>query len=183
MKLHLGCGPRFFPGWVHVDIADYEHIDYKANVDNLSMFEDQSVSIIYASHVLEYFDIFEAKKVLTGWKRVLQPKGIIRISVPDFDALIKVYSMTKGNIDKIIGPLYGRMLVGQSGDEFIYHRTIYNFSKLSALLKSVGFEDIKKYNWQDLDTSMYDDHSQAYYPHMDKVNGIQISLNVEALNV
>ena len=27
----------------------------------------------------------------------------------------------------------------------------------------------------------YDDYSQAYYPHMDKDNGILISLNVEAI--
>ena len=56
VKLHLGGGKRYFEGYVHVDLADYPHIDYRHDVKTLPMFKDDSISLIYASHVLEYFD-------------------------------------------------------------------------------------------------------------------------------
>ena len=57
LKLHLGCGERFLPGYTHVDISDFDHIDYKSNVKKLDFIEDNSVEQIYASHVLEYYGV------------------------------------------------------------------------------------------------------------------------------
>ena len=74
MKLHLGCGERYLDGFTHIDIADFEHIDFKIPVNDLSIFEKNSVELIYASHVIEYFDQFEVINVLE-WKRVLMPGG------------------------------------------------------------------------------------------------------------
>ena len=179
MQLHLGCGKRFFPGWFHVDIADFEHIDLRTSVNDLSKIASDSVTIIYASHVLEYFDQHEVMHVLTEWKRVLKIGGTLRVSVPDFDALIKVYHLTGGNINYLLGPLYGRMAIDENSSEFIYHKVVYNFDKLSEILTSAGFSGAIRYNWQDRETADYDDHSQAYFPHMDKSNGIHVSLNLE----
>ena len=118
MKLHLGCGKRYIPGFVHVDLVDLNHIDYRHAVDNLPMFQDDSVELIYASHVFEYFDRQEAAlRVLTEWRRVLRTGGILRLAVPDFPALMKVYELS-GDLNKILGPLYGRWIVecGRGGD-------------------------------------------------------------------
>ena len=29
MKLHLGCGKKYIDGFTHVDLQDYDHIDYR----------------------------------------------------------------------------------------------------------------------------------------------------------
>ena len=42
-------------------------------IDNLDIFEDNSIEEIYASHVLEYFDKYEVVNVLKEWNRVLKP--------------------------------------------------------------------------------------------------------------
>ena len=70
MKLHLGCGKRYLEGYIHVDIAEFEHIDYQLPIDDLSTFKDNTAEEIYASHVLEYFDRNDVINVLTEWKRV-----------------------------------------------------------------------------------------------------------------
>jgi|GEM_PF-3399702 len=37
IQLHLGCGKRYIPGFIHVDLSDYPHIDYKHNIKDLSI--------------------------------------------------------------------------------------------------------------------------------------------------
>lgn len=55
MKLHLGCGKKHILGFVHVDLEDYPHVDYRVPVDKLIFASDNSVEVIYVSHVLEHF--------------------------------------------------------------------------------------------------------------------------------
>ena len=179
MTLHLGCWHRHFPGWVHVDLCDFEHIDHQSSVDKLPMLENRSADIIYASHVLEYFDREEAKTALREWRRILKPNGILRLSVPDFEKLIDVYRKT-GNLENVLGPLYGKMEVSMcSGLTKIYHRTTFDEKELTGLLSECGYTDPQRYDWRETEHSQFDDHSQAYYPHMDKKNGILISLNIQ----
>jgi len=46
---------------------------------------------------------------------------------------------------------------------------------------SIGFKDIKRYDWRKTEHFYVDDYSQTYYPHMDKEDGKLMSLNVEAI--
>jgi predicted SAM-dependent methyltransferase len=180
VKLHLGCWHRHIPGFVHIDLCELPHIDYKSSIDKLPMFEDNSVELIYSSHSLEYFDRIEAERVLAEWRRVLRPGGVLRVAVPDFDALIEVYRRT-GELQRLLGPLYGRMEIDTpQGKRVLYHKTVYNFAHLKRLLESNGFENVRRYDWRKTIHKDYDDHSQAYFPHMDKENGLLISLNLEA---
>jgi len=182
IKLHLGCGPRYIPGFIHVDLADFPHIDHKHDISDLPMFNDNSVDLIYCSHALEYFDRIEALRVLKEWYRVLKKNGVLRIAVPDFRAIVTVYQTYKDlEHQGILGPLYGRMVVNTGdGEKILYHKTVYDFDSLKKLLESVGFKNVKNYDWRKTVHKDYDDYSQSYIPHMDKEHGVLISLNVEA---
>jgi predicted SAM-dependent methyltransferase len=180
VQLHLGCGKRYIPGFTHVDLSDFPHIAHRRDVADLEPFTDASVDLIYASHVLEYFDRVEATTVLAEWRRVLRIGGTLRLAVPDFAALARVYQQT-GNLDLVVGPLYGRMMVGASDQAtYRYHRTVYDFDSLKRVLASAGFTNVRRYDWRQTIHRDYDDFSQAYVPHMDKEKGLLISLNVEA---
>ena len=175
-KLHLGCGWRNFgKDWVHVDGGDYDHLD-DYDITRLS-FNDNTVDLIYASHVLEYFDREEAFYVLGEWGRVLKGGATLRIAVPDFESMVGLYCHETYALENFLGPLYGKMTMS---DKTIYHKTIYDFNSLRSLLEHSGFHNIKKYNWRDTEHAALDDRSQAYLPHMDKTNGKLMSLNVEA---
>ncbi len=178
IKLHLGCGKRRLPGFVHVDLADFPHIDYRRCIESLDFLEDGCAELIYSSHTLEYFDRSEARSVLREWNRVLCPGGLLRLAVPDFLALAEIY-FERRNLDLILGPLYGRMTIVGTGN-VIYHKTVYDFDSLKKILEECGFGEVRRYNWRDTIHREFDDHSQAYIPHMDKENGKLISLNVES---
>src|SRR5687767_14889884 len=106
MKLHLGCGKRYIPGFVHIDAVEYPHIDHVTTIDTLSFLRDNSVDLIYTCHVLEHFKRKDVLRVLSEWYRVLRPSGVLRISVPDFAQLVRIYQRT-GNLKLLMGPIFG----------------------------------------------------------------------------
>lgn len=175
MKLHLGCGKRFIPGFIHIDAMDYPHVDHVATIDNLSFIPDNTVDLIYNCHVLEHFKRRDVGRVLDEWFRVLKPGGVLRISVPDFEKLCEVYQREK-KIELIIGALFGRQ-------DYLYniHYNVFDFNSLAVLLEKSGLRDVRRYDWRNTEHAGVDDFSQAYIPHMDKENGTLISLNVECV--
>ena len=176
MKLSLGSGKKVLSGFHSVDLCP--GVDFQRPIDDLSCFDNNSIDEIYSSHSLEYFDFIQAPTVLNEWNRVLSPNGLLRLSVPDFDKLLKVYTLSDNNIDKIIGPIFGRW---DLNGNYIYHKCVYNRPKLVALLTHAAFSDIR--DWDSLEffdnlQPDYDDYSRAYFPHMDFNCGFQISLNI-----
>jgi len=175
IKLHLGCGEKFIPGFVHIDIRKFPHIDYVSSVDKLDMFKNNSVDLIYACHLLEHFRRNQIEGVLKEWYRVLKPNGILRLAVPDFEKIVEVYLKYK-DLKLILGPLFGRQDYPENT-----HYVTFDFLTLSKILKKIGFKKIYRYDWQNTIHKDYDDYSQSYIPHMDKKHGILISLNIEAI--
>ena len=178
MNLHLGCGKRYIPGFIHIDCDQYNHIDYRCSFESLPFIESGVVDLIYCSHAIQYFDRFEIILILKEWKRTLKPTGILRLGVPDFNVLAKLY--TTDGLEKIIGPLFGRIQIkGDECSQWLYHKTVFDFELLKSTLNKAGFNTVYRYDWKKTLHKNYDDCSQAYIPHMDKENGKLISLNVE----
>jgi predicted SAM-dependent methyltransferase len=179
-KVHMGCGKRNFGfDWFHVDGNEsgdiiYDHIN--STDIQLRFFKDDSVDLIYASHFLEYFDREEVVPLLRNWHRVLKTNGILRLAVPDFETMAMLYYTDQYPLSNFLGPLYGKI---EYNDEHAYHKTVYDFRSLSELLTSAGYKNVRLYDWRETEHAGFDDHSQAYLPHMDKDDGTLISLNVE----
>ena len=135
LKLHIGCGKRFIPGFVHIDQVAFPHVDHVQDIRRLPNFANNSASLIYACQVIEYFDREEVVGVLTDWRRVLAPGGILRLSVPNFAMICKLYQ-SGIPLDKFLGTLYGRIPDGKNG--FVYHRTTYDERSLGRTSRQTG---------------------------------------------
>lgn len=176
IRLHLGCGKRNFgPDWDHIDGNEFPHL--KSHDVTKLPYTDESVDIVYASHLIAYFDRADIAPILQEWKRVLKPGGTIRLATTDFAQMKECYFQLK-NLDKLLGPMYGKWPVDGG---FVYHKTIYDVYSLKAILDAVGFVDIRRYDHRCTEhpntgdfSDTYDDHSAAY------INGVLISLNMEA---
>ena len=183
IKLHLGCGKKHLPGYIHVDLDNESHIDYpNTDMSDLKMFDDNKVDLIYNCGTFEYFDLQEAPEVLKEWYRVLKPGGTLRISVPNFESVVKVYLNNGKDIlgEGILGLIYGRWPIKDKNNnsKVLYHKIIYDFQLLNSILLEAGFKNVKPYNWENVLPEDYDDYSKAYVPYKDK-NGIQMMLNIE----
>lgn len=177
VKLHLGCGVKHLPGWVHVDALAYPHVDHVGPVESLPFAADGSVDLIYACHVLEHFGRNEVAGVLAEWRRVLKPGGVLRLAVPDFAACAELYVAGRlGSLNDIMG-----LLMGGQRDQYDYHKVLFDEASLTALLKAAGFSSVRPWDWRGTEHAEMDDYSQAYLPHMDKANGRMVSLNLEGV--
>lgn len=174
MKLHLGCGNKILKGFINVDVREMEGVDLIDDVSKLKSITNNSVDLIYACHVLEHFGRHEYMSVLKRWYEVLNDGGILRISVPNFSEIVNQYNKNK-DLPKLIGLLYGGQTYEQN-----YHYYAWDFESIEKDLISIGFKSVDYYDWESTEHSKVDDFSQSYLPHMDKKNGVLMSLNIEA---
>jgi SAM-dependent methyltransferase len=181
IKLNLGCGDRKMHGFINVDARADVSPDVVADVTNIHQkFKD--VDLIYACHVLEHFPLKASsfqpttwKEALKNWHATLKTGGVLRLAVPDIEAACKYYVAT-GDLDILYAFFYG----GQKYD-FDFHYHCWSFDTLKRDLLTMGFKDVRRYDWNATEHFYVDDYSQAYLPHMDKANGRLMSLNIEAI--
>lgn len=172
IQLHLGCGERWLPGFIHVDIRPLEHVDVVTSVADLRMFEDNSVDLLYHCAVLEHISRWKSLDVLREWHRVLKPGGVMMSSVPNFEAYVEAYQKF-GDVKLLLGLLYGRQDYTENT-----HYTVFDRKYYSELCEQAGFTEPVDYDWRDFLPNGYDDFSRAYLPHMAFDTGIQMMLNV-----
>lgn len=174
MKLHIGCGKKYLQGFTHVDVIPFDHVDIVADAGDLSMIDSETVREVYACHVLEHFQRDRVEEVLAEWRRVLVPRGVLRLAVPDFQAIVDSYC-AGSDLFQLMGLLYG----GQTYDHN-FHHVAFDLDHITAMLRRIGFTRIHRYDWRDFLPDGFDDYSRAYLPHMDFENGKLMSLNVVA---
>ena len=138
------------------------------------MFKNDFADLIYASHVLEHISMLKLKEVLNEWKRVLKPKGILRLSVPDFERIIDIYNSNNKNIEYIWMPLLGSQEYKENS-----HFSVFNFLFIKNLLNEVGFSEIRSWDQTTTNHHDFEDWASKYIQIIDK--SYPISLNVEAL--
>lgn len=172
--LHLGCGEINSPEYVNIDTRPFSHVHCISDITDLSEFCDNSADLIYACMVLEHISRTKLLEVLIEWRRVLKKKGILRLTVPDFDKIVDCYHKNHSNIE-VIAPA----LMGGQGYESNFHFSVFNKEYLSRLLKEAGFKEV--FEW--------DPQKAQYHNFSDWANkklaigedGVSVSLNLEAV--
>jgi predicted SAM-dependent methyltransferase len=187
VKLNLGCYDKQLPGFVNVDIREDANPDVVDDAFKLKTFKEETVELIYSSHMLEHLSYKDCKEALRRWYKVLLPGGVLRLAVPDFDALCRRYVYT-GKIDEVL-----HSVCGSQKHDFDFHMNIFNKERLSDLLLSAGFSGVRNWNWWETPPHNYcDDFSQSYLPsnspdialshgRLIKNGGQLVSLNLEAV--
>lgn len=141
-RLHLGGKVRS-DDWEVLNALPGPNVDHLGNANDLSRFADHSFETVYASHLLEHLDYKEElQRTLLEWRRVLQPGGILQISVPDLEVLAGLILNKHLTLpDRFMAM---RMIFGGHMDAYDYHQVGLTAEFLSGFLLNAGFVDIQR---------------------------------------
>ncbi len=89
--LNLGCGPRYHPAWTNLDLAPVDASIHRWDVTQPLPFADASFDAVYHSHLLEHLPRAQALPFLRECRRVLRPDGVLRLAIPNLEAIARLY--------------------------------------------------------------------------------------------
>lgn len=148
--LEIGAGRK--PGgrsWVTADLCD--GADIRMDLLEPFPFPDQSVDLIYSSHVLEHFSTRELESILQECLRVLKPGSKISVCVPNAVIYVDAYLNPKSfDTEGCCGykPAYDFYssidylnYVAYMGGQ---HRHLFDLENLLAMLSKNGFRNARE---------------------------------------
>ncbi len=128
-------------------------------------FPDASFDAVYCSHLLEHLHPDVAEHCLREVHRVLAPGGVLRIAVPDLDAMVSQYD--PHDPDSFLwGVFQGR---GARAKRSARHWWHYNRVSLEALLRRLGYADVSCCEFR-----------QGHCPDLERIETRRWSLFMEA---
>lgn len=164
LMLHLGCGDAPLPKpWINIDRIMQPGVDRVDNIGILRRFQPRSCIELYCCHALDHFERWDIPRVLKRWHQLLAPGGKLRLSVIDFEAVIKLYEKHRD-----MELIQSMLVAAQDYPGNVRHKH-WDFNSLRQDLLDAGFSDVLPVSPQ------FDDCSQA------RIAGIIISLNVVAI--
>lgn len=89
--LNIGCGGSRHPAWLNVDIAPGHAAVFDWNIRTPFPLPGETFDAVYHSHVLEHLPKNEAPGFISECFRLLKPGGILRVAIPDLEAICRVY--------------------------------------------------------------------------------------------
>ena len=184
VKLNLGCGSTPLKDYINIDMDSLEDLKERypnktfpdCRIEDWDIFnlplEDNSVDEVRADCLFEHLDFREEKRAFEEVKRVLKPKGIFNLSVPDFEDVVKNWIKAEDNWidwyrddDDAISKKHWfgdyeynftnrwgyitASLFGSQNGEGQYHKNCYNIGKLRNIFKKLNFivESEESYIW------------------------------------
>jgi len=144
LRLHLGCGTRYFEGYRNIDFPPDEHglafepvADELANLLDLR-YPEGSVDEVRLHHVFEHFTRPVACALVASWHGWLRPGGTLRIEVPDFERTARAALRRRATPHERGVAL--RHIFGSNEAAWAVHYEGWTPGRLRGLLKAFGFE-------------------------------------------
>lgn len=100
---------------------------------------DEVADYIFSSHFLEHLFRKDADYLLRECYRVLKPGGVLRISIPDLEYALSLYS--SGQKEKM---LQNYFFVEDGDSYYSRHKYMYDYEMLESQLKNMGFSGVTR---------------------------------------
>ena len=152
-KIHIGCGTVRFEGWINLDIeSDNPMADVICDAREELPFENNSCSLVYNEHFLEHLTVEEGVSFLKECHRVLEPGGILRISMPSLEYIIDKYSSENWRDQdwltwKDFEFVKTRAEMINISFRWWEHKWLYDQEELTRRLSEAGYVNIRQMEW------------------------------------
>jgi predicted SAM-dependent methyltransferase len=161
-KLHLGCGGNVLPGWLNTDIVRYhQDVVYLDVTQGAFPFPDNSFDYVYTEHMIEHINYEQGVHMLRQCMRVMKPGARIRITCPDMQFLVDLYTKREGITQDYTDWTCAEVVPGVPFSHPVFainnyvrawgHQFIYDKESLGKTLDLLGFQDIEEFAIQESD--------------------------------
>jgi len=142
MKLNLGCGKDYIKGFINIDTIKGFKADLYHDLRYPLPYSSETVTYIKAKDIFEHFNKYEAEIVFRGWVNLLCEGGIIEVTVPDIEVIIKNF-----NGDTLLNLIFGEPLfAGIDTGNFGMHKWGYTKQTLKKLFEDNDLEVLELVN-------------------------------------
>lgn len=150
-KLHLGCGRNRFQGWMNIDIDRSVEPDLQLDLRWGLPVRAVSVRFIYNEHLLEHLSFEAGFALLRDCRAALRPGGVLRIAMPDLEALARAYLGDWRDQAWLRDPAYEWIDSAAAMLNHAFrgwgHQYLYDREEVCQRLKQAGFADVSDCDW------------------------------------
>lgn len=156
-KLQVGGGANPFPGWLNTDLTPAANTIF-LDATEVFPFENESFDYVFCEHMIEHISYGQALGMLKECFRVLRPGGKIRVSTPNLQVYLNLFSTKKDKTQQqYLEWMSKNWLLKQNVQEkegsFVLnlvmhgwgHLFIYDEATLKLSLEKVGFTHTQQY--------------------------------------
>lgn len=148
LRLNVGAGARRPDGYFNIDIQENpgapKPLDAVGHAKSIPL-PDGCAKELMAVHLWEHFYRWECDEVITEWKRVLKPGGLLVLELPDMIKFCKNIlsgAVAGGKHADQLG-MWGAWGDPRFKDPYMCHRWGWSPDTLKEFLKKHGFTNIK----------------------------------------
>src|SRR6478609_7767918 len=91
VRLNWGCGEHTRPGWINSDIKEGPGINLVGDIRRGLPIASESVDYAVSVHALPELSYPELVPALEELLRILKPRGVLRLVLPDLDKAVRAY--------------------------------------------------------------------------------------------
>ncbi|MGZ3644750.1 MAG: class I SAM-dependent methyltransferase [Ktedonobacteraceae bacterium] len=91
-KLHLGAGLNVLDGWLNTDLRPLKAGLVHLNAMKPYPIPDASFDYVFSEHMIEHVTFQDGQTMLRECFRVLKKDGKIRLSTPDLERMLALYT-------------------------------------------------------------------------------------------
>jgi predicted SAM-dependent methyltransferase len=149
--LNLGCGRHYHPDWVKVDFHPSGPGVMAHNLEGRLPFKDNEFDAVYHSHLLEHLPCYRVPFFLLECYRILKPRGIFRVVVPDMEQIARLYlhylemaiqgdEEAQSRYEWILLEMFDQVVRNQSGGDMLNYWKQNSMPAETFVLERVGSE-------------------------------------------
>lgn len=145
IKLHLGCGSVYLPGYINIDQlegqekgAEKRRVDIDSNLLDLK-FKKSTVNEIRLHHVFEHFHRWQVTALMFHWNLWLKKGGKLLIETPNFYKCAKNYVIYSLLGDRLKMYKTLRHVFGSKEADWASHLEGWDKRTLSDIYETYGF--------------------------------------------